>query len=83
MGTNYPSILLHAHAAGIDVDSRSHLVAIYQNKENVGEFGVYNKDHQTLIQYLEEHDITTIAMENTGGCGARMLHSANFFNAFQ
>ena len=44
--------ILHPHAAGIDIGSRSHFVAIDQNKENVREFGVYTKDHEDLIAYL-------------------------------
>lgn len=78
MGTNeLPFQIIHAQAAGIDVGSRSHLVAVDQNKENVREFGVYTKDHQALIQYLEEHDITTIAMESTGS------YWQTLFNALQ
>jgi transposase len=48
------------------VGSRSHLVAIDQNKDNVREFGVYTTDHLNLISHLHTHGITTIAMESTG-----------------
>lgn len=58
--------IMHAHAAGIDVGSRSHLVAINQNKDQVREFGVYTKDHQQMISHLHQHGVTTIAMESTG-----------------
>jgi transposase len=69
--------ILHPHAAGIDIGSRSHFVAIDQNRENVKEFGVYTKDHQALIAYLREFSITTIAMESTGS------YWQTLFNALQ
>lgn len=58
--------VIHRYAAGIDVSSRSHYVAIDQNLEHVWEFGVYNEDLQQLISWLQENKITTIAMESTG-----------------
>lgn len=69
--------ILHPHAAGIDVGSRSHFVAIDQNKENVREFGVYTKDHEALIAYLWKSGTTTIAMESTGS------YWQTLFNALQ
>ena len=69
--------IIHSHAAGIDVGSRSHMVAVDQNKDNVREFGVYTKDHQDLINYLRNHAITTIAMESTG------TYWQTLFNALQ
>jgi transposase len=58
--------VINSRAAGIDVGSRFHMVAIDQNKENVKQFGVYTCDHEKLIDYLRENEITTIAMESTG-----------------
>src|SRR3954452_20434182 len=58
--------VVNAKAAGIDVGSRSHLVAVDQNRDHVREFGVYTKDHQMMIEYLQDYSITTIAMESTG-----------------
>lgn len=58
--------IINVRAAGIDVGSRSHMVAIDQNKDHVREFGVYTKDHQQMIEHLRAHGITTIAMESTG-----------------
>jgi transposase len=69
--------IIHPRAAGIDVGSRSHLVAIDQNKDNVREFGVYTKDHLRLIDHLQRHNITTIAMESTGS------YWQTLFNALQ
>jgi len=54
------------NAAGIDVGSKSYMVAIDQERENVTEFGVYTKDHQKMIDHLRSHDIKTVAMESTG-----------------
>ena len=66
--SNFESMpIIHAHAAGIDVGSRSHFVAVGQDQVNdVAEFGVYSKDHQELLSFLREHNISTVAMESTG-----------------
>ncbi len=45
--------IIHSHAAGIDVGSRSHFVAVGQTAEDVSEFGVYTQDHQQLIEWLK------------------------------
>ena len=58
--------IVHPHAAGIDVGSRSHFVAAGQGKEEVREFGVYNEDLQSIVRWLGENEITTVAMESTG-----------------
>ena len=58
--------IINPHAAGIDVGSRSHYVAVGQNKEDVREFGVYAEDLKALTQWLLDNDITTVAMESTG-----------------
>jgi transposase len=58
--------VVNPYAAGIDVGSRSHWVAVGQNAQDVKEFGVYSQDQQELCEWLEEHGVTTIAMESTG-----------------
>ena len=58
--------IIHPHAAGIDVGSRSHYVAIGQGKEDVKKFGVYTDDLHQLCKYLHQHGITTVALESTG-----------------
>ena len=52
--------VVNPQAAGIDVGSRSHYVAIGQTDEDVKEFGVYNEDlialsqwHQTIKSVVE------------------------------
>lgn len=54
------------NAAGIDIGSKSHFVAIGQNAEEIKEFGVYHSDHVAIVKYLKDNNIKTIAMESTG-----------------
>lgn len=58
--------IVNLHAAGIDVGSRSHVVAVDQHQENVRSFGVYTRDHEELISYLRKYKVTSVAMESTG-----------------
>lgn len=58
--------VVNAFAAGIDVGSRSHYVAVGQQAGQVAEFGVYSCDHQAMIDWLRAHQIVTVAMESTG-----------------
>ncbi|MFM8912688.1 MAG: transposase, partial [Flammeovirgaceae bacterium] len=58
--------VVNPHAAGIDVGSRSHYVAIGQCDEDVKEFGVYNEDLMALAQWLLDNQVKTVAMESTG-----------------
>ena len=58
--------VLNLHAAGIDVGSREHYVAVGQGKEHVKKFGVYTTDLYAICQWLVENEITTVALESTG-----------------
>jgi transposase len=58
--------IVNPNAAGIDIGSRSHFVAINQDNSDVKEFGVYAQDIKDLVQWLNENDIKTVAMESTG-----------------
>jgi transposase len=58
--------VVNPDAAGIDIGSRSHFVAIGQGDEDVKEFGVYNEDLLSLSQWLLDNEIKTVAMESTG-----------------
>lgn len=69
--------IVNPSAAGIDVGSRSHYVAVGQGSNDVREFGVAAEDHITLIEWLTENEITTIAMESTG------TYWQNLFTALQ
>ena len=59
-------LVVHTHAAGIDAGSRSHFVAVGQDKEDVREFGVYDKDLRDSALWLKSCGIETVAMESTG-----------------
>ena len=58
--------VINPHAAGIDIGSRSHFVAIGQGDSDVREFGVYNEDLHALAEWLTASGIKTVAMESTG-----------------
>lgn len=58
--------IINLHAAGIDVGSRSHFVAVGQRKEDVKEFGVYNEDLLAIAEWLLQNKVKTVAMESTG-----------------
>jgi transposase len=58
--------VVNAHAAGIDVGSRSHWVAVGQHMQDIREFGVFNEDLYEMAAWLKEKQVKTIAMESTG-----------------
>ena len=58
--------IVNPRAAGIDIGSRSHWVAIGQGPSDFKEFGVYNEDLFAIAQWLKESGIKTVAMESTG-----------------
>jgi transposase len=58
--------IVNPHAAGVDVGSRSHWVAIGQGDKELREFGVYNEDLFEMADWLKENQVKTIAMESTG-----------------
>jgi transposase len=59
---------VNAHAAGIDVGSASHWVAIDPSltERPVREFAGYTGDLHAMADWLIEHGVTTVAMEATG-----------------
>lgn len=67
MSKNQVSLeVVNPYAAGIDIGSRSHWVAVGQDAQDVKEFGVYTEDFESMCKWLKEHSVTTIAMESTG-----------------
>jgi len=62
--TNLP--VVNPHAAGIDIGSRTHFIAVGQNAEDVRSFGCYTADHVEASKYLKANGITSVAMESTG-----------------
>ena len=55
-------------AAGIDVGSRVHYVAVPEERaeESVRHFGCYTRDLEALAHWLQECRVKTVAMEATG-----------------
>ena len=62
--------VLHPHAAGIDIGSRSHWVCVGFTSETasclIQEFPAHTDGLKAIAAFLREHQVTTIAMESTG-----------------
>jgi transposase len=55
--------VVNPQAAGIDVGSRSHWVAVGQSEKDVCEFGVFSQDLFALADWLKQSNVKTVAME--------------------
>jgi transposase len=60
--------IINTYAAGIDIGSRSHFVAVpeYLTDTPVKEFGCFTSDLNSIADWLSSLEITTVAMESTG-----------------
>ncbi len=62
--------LLHPHAAGIDIGSRSHWVCVGFTTDAdsclIREFPAHTDGLKAIVAFLHEHQVSTIAMESTG-----------------
>ena len=60
--------LIHPNAAGIDIGSASHYVAVppERDEEPVREFASFTKDLYALADWLKACGVDTVAMESTG-----------------
>ncbi len=58
--------VVNLNAAGVDIGSRSHWVAVGQQEKDVKEFGVFNEDLFAMAAWFEQNQIHTVAMESTG-----------------
>ena len=62
--------IINKKAAGIDISAKEHFVCVpHEDRNEVGivrSFGSYTKDLKLIADWLEEHEITTVAMESTG-----------------
>ncbi len=60
--------ITHANAAGIDIGSASHYVAVPpdRDEESVREFPSFTADLEALADWLKACEVDTIAMESTG-----------------
>lgn len=59
---------VHPYAAGIDVGSKEHFVAVPEERavQSVRRFGVYTPCLHQMADWLEQCGVTTVAMESTG-----------------
>src|SRR5260370_3556122 len=59
---------VNLNAAGIDIGSDRHLVAVPEGRDEVSvrEFGAFTTDLQELANWLTKCGVTTVAMESTG-----------------
>ena len=60
--------LINPHAAGVDLGSREHWVAVPQGRapQSMRCFGTFTGDLQALADWLKECEVTSVAMEATG-----------------
>ncbi len=77
MKTTEEMKIINPHAAGIDIGSKSHFVAVGQQEKQVKEFNFYSSGQEKMISYLKENGILTIAMESTGKLLAELVSSAS------
>ncbi len=59
---------LNLNAAGVDIGSEQHLVAVPEGRDKVSvrEFGTFTIDLEALATWLKRCGVTTVAMESTG-----------------
>lgn len=59
---------MNPYAAGIDVESRSHFVAVPEgsDEKSVREFSCFTGDLHHLSDWLDACGVKTVAMESTG-----------------
>jgi transposase len=61
-------VIVHAHAAGIDVGSASHFVSVPPDRDEnpVREFGSWTDDLRQMVKWLKACEITSVVMQSTG-----------------
>jgi transposase len=59
---------INLNAAGIDIGSERHLVAVPEGRDTVSvrEFGTFTADLEALATWLKRCGVTTVALESTG-----------------
>lgn len=59
---------INMHAAGIDIGSDRHLVAVPEGSDSVSvrQFGTFTSDLHNIADWLKRCGVTTVAMESTG-----------------
>ena len=68
VGVNDGLQRINEHAAGIDVGSDRHFVAVPSGSDEhpVREFGVFTRDLNAIAEWLKTCGVTSVAMESTG-----------------
>jgi transposase len=63
-----PPCVVHANAAGIDVGSAAHVVAVPSDRspEPIRTFGVFTADLRALAAWLKQCGVTSVVLESTG-----------------
>jgi transposase len=63
-----PPRVVHPNAAGIDVGSEAHVVAVAPERDEqpVRSFGVFTADLRRLADWLKQCAVTTVVLESTG-----------------
>src|SRR2546425_582593 len=66
--TALPAKVVHPNAAGIDVGSDAHVVAVPADRDPqpIRTFGVFTADLRTLAEWLRQCGISTVVLESTG-----------------
>jgi transposase len=59
-----PLVVVHPHAAAIDVHSDNHVVCV--GPDQVETFGAYTADLQEIAAHLARHGVTSVVLESTG-----------------
>ncbi|MBC7958757.1 MAG: IS110 family transposase [Vallitaleaceae bacterium] len=59
--------VVNPHAAGIDIADQEHWVAIHkEDSYHVSRYGTFTRDLDSMVSYLKDNGITTVAIEATG-----------------
>lgn len=58
--------IVNENCCGIDVGSKSHMIATGLELKDVREFGVYTSDIEQIIDHLQSLGVRSVAMESTG-----------------
>jgi transposase len=64
--TTMEVVVVHPHAAGIDIGSKFHVAAVGQGIDDLIRFGITTPELHELAQELQRRGVQTVAMESTG-----------------
>ncbi len=59
-------VVVHPHAAGIDIGSKFHVAAVGQGIDDLIRVGITTPDLHELAQELQRRGVVTVALESTG-----------------